>query len=1127
MNVEEKDPATGDAASSPKARLEERLRAAAASVKRPSTIPKRSGDPSTAPLSSAQERLWLLDQLAPASSAYNMTRSFWIEGPLDAAALARALDRVVDRHEALRVRIETLDGSPVQRVVPPQTGTLRVGTLEDLPEKARREAALERARADADAPFDLARGPLLRALLLRLGPDEHLFHLTAHHIVTDAWSMGILFREVSDFLEGKTDEGSAPPGLQYPDFCAWQATWLETEEARSRVRSWAEKLRGAPQLPLPGDRARPPVSRPNGVSRSRAFSRRLSDGVAALARSERATPYMVLLAAFEAFLHRHAGGNPADFLVATPVAGRGRPELEDVVGFFANTLVVRADLSGGPTFRQLLGRVRASALDAWSHADVPLEKLVEILRPPRQTLRDPLASALFSLRNAPDAVLRVPGARAFPVELEISTARFDLELHARESAHGLHVLLVGAAELFDSETLARMLERLEVLLESAVADPDRGVADLELLPEEEKRTVLDVWNRTGRDRGAPSTVVEMIEEQARRTPDAIALDLEGDRRTYGELWRSVRAGARRLAAAGVRPEVVVALLFERSIEMVESLVATLAAGGAFLPLDPAAPAARLEMMLSDAEPAVVLTTRALASRLPQGGPRLIRVDAGEFDSADPGEGARSSRPASLDDAAYVLYTSGSTGAPKAVVNTHRGLANRLLWMQETYRLAPEDRVLQKTPYTFDVSVWEFLWPLMTGARLVLARPGGHRDPTYLAQVSDRAQITTVHFVPSILEEFIRVVPEGAGATWRRVFCSGEALSGDLARRFLHRFPNVSLYNLYGPTEASIDVTAWECRRSSDEAAVPIGRPIANTRIYLLDDARRPVPIGVPGEIHIAGDGVARGYVKRPELTAERFLPDPFGAGGRLYRTGDLGRYRADGAIEFLGRRDEQVKIRGHRIEPGEIEAAIRTFPGVHATAVVARRDGGDRLRLVAYVVAEPGVTVDAEPLREHLRRTLPEALIPSAFVSVKSLPLTTSGKLDRAALPAPGPERPDLPQRYVAPAGRVEETLASIWQTLLGIDRVGVHDNFFDLGGHSLLATRAASRVRDALGAELPLSEFFQHPTIAECARVLGGSRAGAGTPPPAIPSRERTRRKVVIASGVATVGGEDKCRRT
>ncbi|HEX7240435.1 MAG TPA: amino acid adenylation domain-containing protein, partial [Longimicrobiaceae bacterium] len=834
-----------------------------------------------------------------------------------------------------------------------------------------------------------------------------------------------------------------------------------------------------------------------------------------------------------------------DVVVGTPIAGRRWREVEGLVGFFVNTLALRGDLSGDPTFRELVGRVRETTLGAYAHQDFPFEKLVEELAPERDLSRNPLFSVLFALQNAPEEDLELAGIKLTWQWVDSTTAKFDLMLWTHEEKGEIVLLLEYATDLFRASTAERMRGHLVALLDGIVADPDAPLSRLPLLAPAERERILAEWNDTARE-VPPSTLHALVEAQAARTPDAVALVFEGERVTYRELGARADALARRLRALGVGPETRVGVCMERSPELVTALLGTLKAGGAYVPLDPSYPAERLAYMLEDSAVPVLLAQEGV--RLPEYGGTIVAVDAParphpaalepppsptggggaspsspEAQSAEAGPAALTPRPPlpmlgegehdsvegedrsvemplprdgggwrargepgggfSPDSLAYVIYTSGSTGRPKGAMNAHRGVVNRLRWMQDRYGLTADDVVLQKTPFSFDVSVWEFFWPLMTGARLVLARPEGHRDPEYLSELIEREGVTTLHFVPSMLQAFLEAgEPERCGSV-RRVVCSGEALSPEVAERFHGRLPAAELHNLYGPTEAAVDVTYHAC--VPGESMVPIGRPVANTRIHILDAWLQEVPVGVPGELYIGGVQVGRGYHGRPELTAERFVPDPFSSTGgeRLYRTGDRARWLATGEVEYLGRLDEQVKVRGFRIELGEIEAALLREPGVREAVAAAREDAPGHARIVAYVVADAEGAPSAPALRARLKEVLPDYMVPAAFVFLEALPLSPNGKLDRAALPAPEWTRPEEAGETVAPRDSVEETLAGIWCGVLRLDRVGVHDNFFELGGDSILSIQVISRAAQA-GIRLVPRQMFQHQTVAELAAV-------------------------------------------
>ena len=1108
----------------------------------PPPITPRPADAPPAPLSFGQERLWFLDQLEPGNAAYHVPIALRLRGRLDAPALAAALAGVVRRHEVLRSAIRTLAGEPVQIVSPEVDVPLPVVDLSRLPADRAPAAASALAAEEVRRPFDLGQPPLLRALLVRFAPDEHAAVATIHHVATDGWSTGIFVRELATLYrtaraarkgeDGDADLPGLPnlPGLpvlsiQYADVAAWQRSWLQGETLERMLGSWRERLAGAPDLELPTDRPRPPVRRGRGGQVPVALPAELTDALAERCRAEGATLFMGLLALVSTLLGR--SGGQLDLTIGTPVANRRRTEVEPLIGFFVNTLALRTDLSGSPGFRELLARVRETTIEAYAHQEVPFERLVDDLGVERRLDRTPLYQALLALQSVPFGEVELPELTLEPWAATPGAAQTDLafRLRERDGAIGLGGILEYDTDLFERQTMERLVEHLEILLRGALEHPDTPVARLPLMSEAETRQLLETWNATDRPY-SPRPLHEAFDGQARRTPDAIAVVLDGEPGdsgprclSYAALAHRARRLAARLAAAGVRPGDRVGVLMERSPEMVTALLAVLGAGAAYVPLEPDLPAERLAFMLDDfavgLEHPVVLTREPLdesgsavreallrgaggdaAHRL-----RALSLDDSAFDGVgdtiSDGEDEAPSPPApalGLDAPAYAIYTSGSTGRPKGTVNSHRGIANRLLWMQETFAIGPGDRVLQKTPIGFDVSVWELFWPLTTGGTMVLARPGGHRDPRYLAEVVARNGVTVLHFVPSMLRAFVAEADLASLAGVCRIFSSGEALPADLASRVTgHLAPfGVELHNLYGPTEAAVDVTWWPCPPAPGARRIPIGKPVANTRVYVLDPDLEPVPVGAPGELHLAGVQLANGYLGRPGLTAERFIPNPFtGHGERLYRTGDRTRWTLDGEIEYFGRIDHQVKIRGQRIEPGEIEAVLGTHAAVSEVAVLPRRRQGETV-LVAYLVPADGSgEVPVGALRDHLRGQLPEPMIPGVFHSLEEMPLTPNGKLDRKALGRLALPELTPTEEWVAPRTPVERELARIWSELLGLpeDRVGVHDHFFDLGGHSLMATRVAARIEESFSVRLPLRTLFQAPTVAGLAERIEAER--------------------------------------
>ncbi|MCU7881015.1 MAG: amino acid adenylation domain-containing protein [Candidatus Thiodiazotropha sp. (ex Lucinoma aequizonata)] len=938
----------------------------------------------------------------------------------------------------------------------------------------------------ARQPFDLAQGPLLRTSLLRLAREEHVLLLTLHHIIADDWSLGILIRELGILYaagcQGHTAELPSLP-IQYADFALWQRQWLQGDALQRQLDYWRKCLGDEPPvLTLPTDHSRPAVQNYRGAMHHFSLPPALPRALAALGRHHEATLFMTSLAVFYALLYRYIG--QADLCVGTPIASRNRAETEGLIGFFVNTLALRTDLADDPSFSELLERVKQTTLGAYAHQDLPFKRLVKALQPTHSLSHAPLFQVMFTLLNSSLEAVQLPGLTLEPLALDSATAKFDLTLFLSETKAGLCATLEYNIDLFEATTIERLAGHYQHLLEAVVAAPEIRLSQLPLLSAAERQQLLVEWNATQVAYPPSHSLVSLFEQQVTNSPDSMALVFADQALSYADLNRRANQLAHRLHELGVGPEVVVGICLERSLELVIALLAVLKAGGAYLPLDPDYPAERLTFMLADAAAPVLISSAELLERLPAGAARhlLLEVEASGLAAGPELNPISKVQP---DQLAYLIYTSGSTGQPKGVAVSHAGIINRLQWMQQTYPINASDVILQKTPFSFDVSVWEFFWPLLTGARLLLARPAGHKDAAYLKQLIEAEEVSVLHFVPPMLQIFLQSLSQGDCPSLRQVICSGEALSLETTRAFF-RCCGAQLYNLYGPTEASVDVTFWQCSADSELASVPIGRPIANTQTYILDTHLNPVPPGVAGELYLGGVGLARGYLGRPALTAERFLPNPFGApGSRFYRTGDLTHYQADGNIEFLGRLDHQVKIRGFRIELGEIETALQTLPAVREAAVLAREDTPGEQRLVAYLLADDQASLTAGALRQELQKTLPEYMLPAAFVFLDALPLNANCKLDRCALPVPEISRTELGVTYLAPRSKTERRLAGIWQALLGIEQVSVQDNFFELGGHSLLITQLASRVRSELGTELPLRCYFEHPDIASLGIVI------------------------------------------
>ena len=1134
--------------------LEARLRAsreAAAAGERAEIAPRERPD-GTAPLSFAQQRMWVVERMDPGSSAWNIPTPLRLRGALDVPALERALDALRARHESLRTTFEERGGEPVQVIHPFAPVPLAVEDLSALA-PAQRGAQLERRlREDSNAGFDLERGPLFRARLLRLGEDDHLLLACMHHIVSDGWSMGVIQREL-DALYGAFARGLPdplpPPALQYADFAAWQREWLAGERLAASLAYWRRALEGAPPaLELPTDRPRPAVRSNRGARAYVDVPAEASRAARDLAQRENATLFAVLLAAARIVLSRWSG--QGEVVIGTPTAGRLRVETEGIVGYFVNTLALRTRLDGDPTFRELVHRERDTVLDAFSHQEVPFERVVEELKGTRDPARHPVFQVMVSQQATHSAAPALGGLRVEPAEAGYEGSKFDVVFEAHDGEGGVLGLVADyAVDLFDPATVERLLRHLARVLEQGAADPGRRVSAIELMDAEERGEALAL---RGPARDWPfAPLHEAFAAQAALTPSAVAVDALDGSLTYAAL--DARAGriASELRARGVGRGALAAVFLERSADLPAALLGVLKAGAAYVPIDPTWPSERVRWMLEDTEAGAVLTASALAASLPEsaatpllldqlseaadsvartgsdegvreGGPRaVVAADS----SAGPTVGEVPIDPAEL---AFIIYTSGSTGRPKGAAIPHGAIANHMRWMQEDYPIGAGDRLLQRTTISFDASVWELWAPLLAGATLVMGGPDAHRDPAAAVEEAAERGITILQFVPTMLRAVLDE-PGFARMRVRRLFVGGEALAADLARRAAEAIPGLEVVNEYGPTECCIQVTTYVCDPADTSLVVPLGRPIPNLRAYVLDARLQPVPAPVTGELWVAGAGLGRGYHRRPGLTAERWLPDPFSAepGARMYRTGDLVRWKTSAEVrecgsafdsvrdprtsalphsrtavlEYLGRADEQVKVRGVRVELGEVEAALAALPGVREAAAALRRDDG-RARLVAYLAAEGAPSIEA--LRDDLRERLPEAIVPTAFVFLDALPRTPGGKLDRRALPAPEARDEDA---FVPPSTPDEEVLAGIWAEVLGTERVGAEDDFFELGGHSLLATQVASRVRAAFGMELPLRAMFEAPTVRALARRIAGERAaGEGAPAGPIPRADRAR---------------------
>ncbi|MFV5997267.1 amino acid adenylation domain-containing protein [Streptomyces sp. NPDC056231] len=1046
-----------------------------------------------------QQRLWYMDRLHPDSSLYTVGWLLHRPVAMDPARLRRALEELIARHEILRTTFREGQGRVWQDIAETGTVVLTEADLSAQPPERRPESVKDVTRDLWTQTFDLAEGPLFRTLLVRLSDDEALLAFSAHHAVFDGYSVGILNEELLRIYDALGPDGPpmpAPPALQYADYAVWQQQWLEEERLRPHLQYWKEQLADAPALiSLPTDHPRPAVQEFRGANLARSLPPELVEQLERVSSENRTTHFVVLLSAFAVLLSHYSGQNKV--VIGIPVANRSRVETEPLIGFLVNTVALCVDLEGDPDFSDVLAQVRWKLLEAQSRQEVPFDRIVEELKPERSLSYSPVFQVMFT--GLDKLFEDLPGTQEQPAWIHdvtedgIGVAKFDLGLSIQQRDGELQYTFEYSTSLFERDTVAGMGEHLRILLEAALARPQTPVRRLPLLPETARARIVEARNATRDDDALrPVCLHQLFAEQVRRSPDRIALSYEDQQVSYAALDRRANRLARTLRDLGVGPESRVGVCMHRSLDLVTGLLAVLKTGGAYVPLDPDYPAERLAYMTEDAGVQLALVEPGTADRvgfLAERGVRLVELGGSDTSWLEASAGPLDVA-VSPDTLAYVIYTSGSTGRPKGAMLSHRGICNRLHWMQDAYGLREHDRVLQKTPYSFDVSVWEFFWPLITGAHLHLARPEGHRDPAYLTELVEQQGIGVLHFVPSMLQAFLQqqtVTRQGRGV--RHVMCSGEALPPEVQEQFHRALPDTRLHNLYGPTEASVDVSFWECRNTAGATNVPIGRPVANTRLYILNDAMEPVPDGVIGELHIGGVQLARGYLGRPDLTAERFVADPFGS-GRLYATGDLARYRPDGVIEYAGRKDHQIKIRGYRIEIEEIEAVLADHPAVRSCLVVVHEVTSADKRLTAFLTVKDGREAPSDELRAHLLERLPEYMVPAYFVQLDEFPLTANGKVDRKALPALSDvvQQARAGESHVDPRTGTEEALAQLWARLLELDRVGIHDDFFALGGHSLLVASMATEVQERWGIPLMLTTVFKNRTVAALAQVIDES---------------------------------------
>ncbi|MFN6559109.1 MAG: non-ribosomal peptide synthetase [Nostoc sp. ChiSLP01] len=1050
------------------------------------------------PLSFSQQRLWFLDQLYHGSSFYNIPIAFHIKGQLNIRVLQQSLNEILKRHEVWRTTFIVVNGEPVQEIAPQLTWDLPIINLEHLSGKDWESEVKQLVAESAKKPFNLAKELLVRATLLRLSEEEHILLVTMHHIITDGWSCGVFLRELSTLYAAfSTNQPSPLPELpiQYADFAIWQRDRIQGEFLATQLNYWKQQLKGElPVLQLPTDRPRPNVTTFTGAKQYFTFSKALTDALRQLSQQADATLFMSLLTAFNILLYYYT--DQEDILIGSPIANRNRAELEGMLGLFVNTLVLRNNLSGNPSFRKLLHRVREVTLDAYAHQDLPFEMLVEELQPERDLNRNPLYEVMFVLQNSPVSVQEVSGLTLRTLEFDSGTAQLDIFLSMSESQEGLTGCLEYNTDIFDSTKITQFINNFQILLENIVTNPEQRLSELSLLTTSEQEQLLFKFNQTRADYPQDASLHQLFEQQVQLTPDSLALVHQSEELTYRQLNHRVNQLAYYLQKQGVTKETLVALCLERTIDMVVGILAILKAGGAYIPLDPSYPVERLNFMLSDSQASVLISQQEILEKLSLSSAKTVCLDIHKNEITQ----ESSENPiniSSSDNLAYVIYTSGTTGTPKGVLGTHRGTVNGLHWLWKTYPFTQGEVCCQKTAISFVDSVWEIFAPLLRGIPTVIIKNETLLDPQLFIEALAHHKVTRIILVPSLL----RLLLDNYSHLIKKLselklwITSGEALSVKLAQTFQELIPFAKLINLYGSSEVSANATYYDTSLLPEQASsVFIGRPIDNTQVYVLNRNLQPTPLGVVGELYVGGDGLARGYLHRLELTQERFIDNPFITGTKLYKTGDLVRYLKDGNLEYFGRYDEQVKIRGFRVELGEIATILAQHPNVQECVVIASDDAQENQRLIAYIVTDKqDIAVQILP---DLEQKLPNYMLPSSFVVLDALPLTPNGKVDKLSLTTDEVIRPNITQSFLAPRNFTELSLVKLWENLLNTNPIGVKDNFFDLGGHSFLAVRLMAQIQDKFGHNLTLSTLFENPTIEKLAIIVSQpSRHSSNSP--------------------------------
>ncbi|MCP3933659.1 MAG: amino acid adenylation domain-containing protein [Bacteroidetes bacterium] len=1044
------------------------------------------------PTSAIQRQFWLANQLHPKSSAHNIPSGFHVMGPFDIQALKLSINEIVRRHPIFRTVFGVRDGK-LQQIVLPEIKIEAPVVKTNL----KNNELTKLMQVQIDQPFDLGIGPLIRLCILKSGDKEFTLLITMHHIIVDLHTKDLFATELSTIYNAYSAGKKSPlkePAFQYCEYAIQHDEWLESEDYSQMVSFWTKILKDKNHfLDLPVDYDRPRVQSLNGDMYPFSFSQNLTSELKQFSRKNNVNAFLVLLSVYFLLLYRYSRQDT--IIIGVPLSNRRQKNFRDVMGCFVSIVPIAVDLSDDPDFLQLLRRVRLAMLGAHRNQEVSFEAIVNELQPERDASYNPLFQTGFTFEHP--MKLELQGARIGSVSLHCGGSQLDIFGVFWESEKEIKGYFEYCTSLYAKETVRYFFDHYLTLIQSVIKSPTFQISQFSIISEKEKDKILKGWNDTEIKYFERNGIHSLFEDQVEKTPEEIAIIYDNNSLSYREFNKRANMLAHFLMDKGVCTKAPVGIFMERSIELIVAIYGIVKAGGAYVPLDPDYPENRLSYMIEDTCVPIILTKEGIAGRIPNNNADIISLDSDweiicNFSENNP------KNKIQQNDSAYIIYTSGSTGMPKGVINSHRGICNRVIWMQDEYCLNESDVVLQKTPYSFDVSVWEFFWPLSYGSKLVIAHPEDHKDPFKLAQIIKKHRISTIHFVPSMLRVFLENIEPTNCVTLKRVFSSGEALSGELEKKFFLSI-NAELHNLYGPTEAAVDVTYWECKKEDTSQGkdniVPIGKPIANTTIYILDKHLKPVPVGVPGELHIGGVQVAKGYLNQPQLTKEKFIKDPFAGNqnARLYKTGDMGKFRSDGNIEYIGRTDFQIKIRGFRVELGEIESVLCRHKDIANASVITKDFSDSDRRIIAYMVLNKknamALSDLTEDVKEFIRKKLPDYMMPSMYIFLNEMPLSQSGKINRRALPEPKIRQTENMKDYIAPASAIEKKLSDLWQELLKIDRVGTHDNFFNIGGNSLLSVYLVSKINVELSKNISVTKIFQYPTISALARFLTGDQ--------------------------------------